>query len=248
MVPLHELNDLGQPVGLPVPHWRPPAKPSGQPLAGARVRLERLSARLHGPSLHAAARGDRTGEGWTYLPYGPFASESDHLGWIESVTDAADPLFYAIVDERDQALGHAAFMRMVPRHGVLEIGHVYFSPALQRTPAATEALALMLREAFTLGWRRVEWKCNALNTASVRAAERLGFSAEGIFRQSMVVKGRNRDTAWFALLDHEWPRVQAALQAWLAPGNFDARGRQRQSLSALRVSVPTPHPSSGDAP
>ena len=241
MEPLYELNDLGQPVGLLVPRWRAPARPVGAGQAGTHVRLERLNARLHGPSLHAAARADRSGESWTYMAYGPFANEADHLSWIESVAEATDPLFLAIVNPQGQALGHASFMRIVPRHGVLEIGHVYFSPALQRTAAATEALMLMLSEAFSLGYRRVEWKCNALNTTSRRAAERLGFRFEGVFRSSMVVKGRNRDTAWFAMLDHEWPRVQAAMQAWLAPDNFDERGRQRKALSALRAPA-TPAP------
>lgn len=229
----------GQPVGRALPGWQPVPPPTGQTLRGARVSLCRLDPDAHMPALHAAAQVDTSGAGWTYLPYGPFASLAEHLAWAHSRAGCDDPLLYAVVDPQRGVLGHAAFMRVDGTHGVIEIGHVYFAPALQRTAAATEALALMLAAAFGAGYRRVEWKCNALNAPSRRAAERLGFRYEGTFRQAQVVKGHNRDTAWYALLDADWPRCARALEAWLSPDNFDGEGRQRVSLQALRGDLPS---------
>lgn len=173
---------------------------------------------------------------WDYLPYGPFADAAAHSAWVLGVQGSTDPLFFAITNKSaasSQAAGVASYLRIDPNNGSIEIGHLAFAPRLQRTPAATEALFLMLDHAFALGYRRVEWKCNALNLPSRRAAQRLGFSYEGLFRQAAVVKGRNRDTAWYAMLDAEWPALRAAFVQWLHVDNFDAQGRQRLALSDL---------------
>jgi len=172
---------------------------------------------------------------WAYFPSGPFADERDFLEWLEQKAAAADPLSYVVVElGSDRATGHLAFLEIRPAMRVIEIGSIVYGPTLQRTPAATEAQYLMARYVFeTLGYRRYEWKCDALNARSRRAALRLGFTFEGIFRQHRIVKGRNRDTAWYAVLDDEWPGRKQALERWLSPENFDSAGRQRVSLSAL---------------
>jgi RimJ/RimL family protein N-acetyltransferase len=168
---------------------------------------------------------------WTYLGYGPFADLAGFRVWLAERARQSDPLFVTIVDrESGRASGMASYLRITPADGVIEIGHIWFVPAIQRTRQTTEAIFLLMREAFALGYRRLEWKCNALNAASRRAALRFGFTFEGIFRQHMIIKGRNRDTAWFAMMDHEWPAVRAGFEAWLAPENFDAAGRQRTKL------------------
>lgn len=232
----HELNDLGQPVGAPVPGWTPPPRPDGRVLAGRFCRLERLDPDRHGAQLFAADRLDDAGASWTYLPYGPFETPGAYRAWLEGMAPLADPFFYAVVEAgSDEAVGVASYLRVNPEAGSIEVGHIHYSPRLQRTPAATEAMALMMAHVFDdLGYRRYEWKCNALNAASRRAAERLGFTFEGIFRQMGVYKGRNRDTAWFSILDHEWPAMKAAFSQWLAPDNFDEAGRQRRALSDCR--------------
>lgn len=167
------------------------------------------------------------------MPYGPFASMTEYRHWLSQVAGQGDPQFYAIVDQQSQQpQGLAAYLRVTPASGSVEVGHVYFSPPLRRTRAATEAMLLMMQHAFSLGYRRYEWKCDALNAPSRAAAQRLGFTFEGIFRQATVVKGRNRDTAWYAMIDKDWPRVQVAIQGWLAPENFDAQGKQRAKLRA----------------
>jgi len=184
--------------------------------------------------LFAAGRVDADGRTWTYLPYGPFATEQDYRVWLRATCLGLDPLFYVVIDSaRKQATGVAAYMRIQPASGSIEVGHVHFSPLLQRTPAATEAMYLMMRRAFEFGYRRYEWKCDSLNGASRRAAQRLGFSFEGIFRQAAVYKGRSRDTAWYSVIDRDWPPLAQAFEAWLAPGNFDHEGRQRISLTEL---------------
>jgi RimJ/RimL family protein N-acetyltransferase len=172
---------------------------------------------------------------WTYLAYGPFADQGAFEVWLGERARSEDPLFFAVIEQGSgKASGMASYLNIVPAMGCIEIGHIWFAPPLQRTRAATEAIYLMMRHVFDdLGYRRLEWKCNALNQASMRAARRFGFTYEGTFRQHMVVKGRNRDTAWFALLDREWPAVRAAFERWLAPENFDAAGIQRISLAAL---------------
>ncbi len=234
MSPRH--NALGQPVGEPVPDWTPRPRPEGKVLEGRLCRLEPLRAELHAEALHEAHAADREGRNWTYLPYGPFASAAEYAAWVRSVQDGDDPVFYALLDRTTRRpVGVASFLRIDPGMGVIEVGHLCFSPALQRRPAASEALYLMLRHAFDdLGYRRTEWKCDSLNAPSCRAARRLGFRPEGVFRNAVVMKGRNRDNAWFSIVESEWPALRRALEAWLDPENFDDAGLQRRRLEALR--------------
>ncbi|HEY9248126.1 MAG TPA: GNAT family protein, partial [Rariglobus sp.] len=193
-------------------------------------------AGAHADELFAANSADQAGRMWTYLPYGPFASQADYRDWMERTCRGDDPLFYAIGDVASgRAAGVAAYLRVDPANGAIEIGHLAYSPALQRTTAATEALFLMIDRVFGLGYRRCEWKCDSLNAPSRAAATRLGFTFEGVFRQAVVVKGRNRDTAWFSIIDSEWPERRAGFVRWLAPENFDAAGRQRIPLSEARA-------------
>ncbi len=214
-------------------NWLPAKKPERAPLTGDSVLLEPLDVARHGEELFASTAGaDST---WDYLPYGPFAGKGEFMAWLEQRAPVDDPLTFTLIDrESHAARGLASFMRIVPEHGVIEIGHIWLSPQLQRTRQATEAIYLMSRYAFDdLGNRRLEWKCNAENTASRRAAERFGFTFEGVFRQHMVIKGRNRDSAWYAITDAEWAARRAAFEAWLAPENFDESGHQRRSLEAM---------------
>ena len=218
-------------IGAPVPGWRPPPRPGRVALIGRYVRLEPLSPG-HAGELYAAFAGKDTL--WDYMPYGPFVSEDDYARWTKSVAVGRDPLFFALRDlASGRAAGVASYLRIQPVAGSIELGHIVLSPALQRRPAATEAWFLMMGWAFGAGYRRFEWKCDALNLASRRAAERLGLSYEGTFRQAAVVKGRNRDTAWFAAIDADWQALKAAFETWLDPTNFDGEGRQRQDLSGL---------------
>jgi RimJ/RimL family protein N-acetyltransferase len=220
--------------------------PAGVPdaetaLHGARVTLEPLSAARHGDDLFAAAGDERDPALWKYLAYGPWphdrAGFDAHLAAQEA---SSDPRFYAVVGQDGRAVGVVSYLRIEPVHGVIEIGHIWFGPALQRMPAATEVVYLLARHAFDdLGHRRLEWKCDAANARSQAAARRFGFTFEGTFRQHMIVKGRNRDTAWFSIVDGEWPAVRAGFQAWLAPENFDADGRQRAGLAELRQDAVT---------
>lgn len=239
-MPQHR-NSLGQPVGTPLPDWSPRPRPSREPMTGRLCRLEALSSKRHAAELFEAHALDREGRNWTYLPYGPFDSAADYAGWIASVEKADDPLFFAIRDlSLDRAVGVASYLRIQPEMGVIEVGHLSYSPLLQRRAAATEAMHLMMRRAFDeLGYRRYEWKCDSLNRPSCAAAERLGFRYEGTFRQAVVVKGRNRDSAWYSITDAEWPGVHAALEAWLDPANFDEGGAQRRRLQALRPTEPS---------
>jgi RimJ/RimL family protein N-acetyltransferase len=220
--------------------WTPAGVPGRIALNGELVRLESLDPQRHSESLFTASHG-AGGDSrlWDYLAYGPFASQDEFTAWLVERAASADPLFFAVVDMATmRAQGMASYMRIVPEHGVIEIGHIWFAPALQRTRQATEAIFLLASNAFdTLGYRRLAWKCDALNEPSRRAAERFGFTFEGVFRQHMVVKGHNRDTAWFAMTDGDWPLRRAAFKAWLTPGNFDPSGRQRASLSALRALI-----------
>lgn len=229
----YELNSLNQPVGPVVEGWQAPPFPGRELMQGRFCRLEPLEAR-HAESLYRANALDIDGRNWTYLPYGPFANLTDFRAWIEANCRESDPLFYAIINlESHEAVGVASYLRITPRSGSIEVGHLNFSPLLQRTPAATEAMFLMMAHAFELGYRRYEWKCNALNQASRAAAQRLGFSFEGVFRQATVVKGRSRDTAWYSVIDQEWPAIKTALLQWLDPSNFDQTGKQKTQLSAL---------------
>ena len=214
--------------------WRPAQRPERIPLDGDSVRLEPLSPERHGQDLFAATQGaDAT---WLYLPYGPFVDRAEFTRWLGERAALDDPLAFTIIDrEAGAARGIATLMSVEPEHGSIEIGHIWLSPHLQRTRQATEAIFLMARYAFDdLGNRRLEWKCNAENAASRRAAERFGFTYEGVFRQHRVIKGRNRDTAWYSITDGEWPLRRAAFEAWLAPENFDSGGRQKLSLADVR--------------
>jgi len=229
-----ERNALGQMVGPALPSWTPARRPHRGVLEGVRVRLEPLERTRHAAQLYDAFREDERGAMWTYLPVGPFSTLADCEAWIVQVADGADPQFLAIIERATgRALGVAAYLAIEPAHGSIEVGHIAFSPRLSRTAMATEAMVLMMARAFASGFRRYEWKCNALNEPSIRAALRLGFTPEGIFRQHRIVKGRSRDTAWFAVCDGEWPALQRAFQTWLAPGNFDADGKQIARLSEL---------------
>ena len=232
-MPQH-LNPLGQPVGESLADWQVPPHPPGQILEGRLARLEPLVAARHAASLYAAHALDADNRNWTYLPYGPFDTFDGYCAWIDTHCRGGDPLFYAIVERTSEvAVGVASYLRIAPASGSIEVGHINFSPRLQQTPAATEAMYLLMKHAFELGYRRYEWKCDALNAPSRAAALRLGLSFEGVFRQATVVKGRNRDTAWYAAIDREWPLLHAAFARWLAPANFDAVGKQRVALSAL---------------
>ena len=202
-------------------------------LAGATVRLEPLDPGAHGDALFESA-GD---EGiWAYLPYGPFADRERFDAYLTGLAASEDPLAFAVAEAAGgRALGVCTYLRIDPANGAIEIGHIWMSRELQRTRQATEAIFVLARHVFDeLGYRRLEWKCNALNVASCRAAERFGFTYEGTFRQHQVTKGRNRDTAWYAILDHEWPAIRAGFEAWLDDANFDATGRQIRSLASLR--------------
>jgi RimJ/RimL family protein N-acetyltransferase len=232
-------NQLGQPIGPPVPRWEPRPRPPRSGIRGRLVRVEPLDPERHVEDLFTAFREDREGRIWTYLPYGPFETLAAYRAFVEGECQGEDPLFHAIVPVKDgRAAAVAAFLRIDPDFGVLEVGHICYAPRLQRTPAATEAMYLLARRAFDeLGYRRYEWKCDALNARSRAAAERLGFRFEGVLRQATIYKGRNRDTAWFSIVDREWPALKAAFERWLEPANFDRGGRQRRTLTELRASA-----------
>lgn len=225
-------NALGQPIGRPLPNWKPAARPVHQVMMGEWCRLEPLNLQRHAQSLYEANALDGRGASWTYLPYGPFDSRDAYFQWIESQALSQDPLLFAIVNRQSgSAEGIAGYLRIQPEIGSIEVGHVHFSPRLQRATAATEAMFLMAQAAFGWGYRRYEWKCDALNQASRAAALRLGFQFEGIFRQATVYKGRSRDTAWYSIIDEEWPSLEARFRRWLAPENFSEAGVQKSRLS-----------------
>ncbi|MEO7773833.1 MAG: GNAT family protein [Steroidobacteraceae bacterium] len=227
------LNELGQPVGAALPHWSAPPVPPRTTLAGRYCTLEPLDTRRHAASLFEANRADVSGQMWTYLTYGPFATLQAYSAWMDSVIAGSDPLFFAIVAADGCALGIASYLRIDPRNGSIEVGSLAYSPQLQRSRIATKAMFLLMQQAFALGYRRYEWKCNALNHPSRASALRLGFTFEGVFRQAMIAKGRNRDTAWFSIIDGEWPQLCAAFECWLAPETFGADGTQRARLADL---------------
>jgi RimJ/RimL family protein N-acetyltransferase len=224
----------GLPVGVEVDP-RPAIRPDRRVLEGRFVRLEPLDPDRHGRDLWEESHGPGRDAIWTYLFEAPFGDEGAFLAHLRAKAASSDPLFIAVVRQSDgRALGYQTLMRIEPVHRVIEVGNVMYGAGLQRTPASTEAQFLFMRHVFDdLGYRRYEWKCNALNAPSRRAADRLGFTFEGVFRQHMIVRGRNRDTAWYAILDTEWPARRAAFEAWLAPSNFDSEGRQKRSLAAL---------------
>jgi RimJ/RimL family protein N-acetyltransferase len=236
MAPL--LNHLGQPIGPAVSGWMPPPRPSREMMRGRYCCITPLSSKHHAAELFKANQADAEGRMWTYLPYGPFDTLNDYRAWIDKVCQKEDPLFYAVIDSNTgQAAGVASFLRIDPPNGTIEVGHIAYSPPMQRTRAATEAMFLMMQQVFTLGYRRYEWKCDALNENSRRAAERLGFAFEGIFRQAIIYKGRSRDTAWYSILDRDWPALQAAYRQWLDPENFDSKGQQKTSLRNLTAGI-----------
>jgi len=217
--------------------WVPATPPPRAPIDGRFVRLEPLNAQRHGEALWHALQGpDSDPDLWDYLPYGPFAERGAFDDWLAGRQAGDDPLFFTVIDKAtERAVGLLSFLRIALADGCIEIGHIAFGRAMQRSPASTEALGLLMRLAMDeLGNRRLEWKCNARNGRSMRAAQRLGFTQEGLFRQHAVIKGRNRDTAWFSIIDGEWPAIRDAFVRWLAPENFDAQGRQRQRLEELR--------------
>jgi RimJ/RimL family protein N-acetyltransferase len=224
-----------QPVGPSIdPH--PAKRPERVTLKGRWITLVPLDPQAHAEALYEGSNGDAVRESvWTYLFDGPYSNLEEFRLSLEAKARSTDPLFFAIIDNASgQAVGYQTFLRVDPPNRVIEVGNILYTLAMQRTVGATEAQYLFARHVFEeLGYRRHEWKCNALNAPSRRAAERFGFTFEGIFRQHMIVKGRNRDTAWFAMLDSEWPARKAAYERWLKSDNFDSNGRQKIALSTL---------------
>ncbi|MBY6048408.1 GNAT family N-acetyltransferase [Vannielia litorea] len=219
-------------LGEELTGWTPPPRPAFDALDGQWTRLERLSADTHAASLFRAYSGHDAL--WDYMPNGPFSSATQYHRWAREAEASADPLHFAIQNrETGRWGGTCALLRIAPEAGSVELGYIALAPELQRTRTSTEAFLLLIEWAFEAGYRRFEWKCNALNMPSRRAAQRLGLSYEGTFRQAQVVKGRNRDTAWFAAIDSEWPALREAYRAWLRPENFDAEGRQKERLGDL---------------
>ena len=223
-----------QPIGFSIGDWTPPVRPPAEPMIGRYCRLERLDADRDGQSLFDAYALDSEGRNWTYLPHGPFENYAEFHIWLSGMAKLDDPFFFTIIDAESQtSVGIASYLRITPPAGSIEVGHIHYSPLLQRTPAATEAMYLMMEQAFALGYRRYEWKCDALNAPSRMAAQRLGLSYEGVFRQATVYKQRNRDTAWYATIDREWPDLKQAFEQWLDPNNFDNDRNQKIRLSTL---------------
>jgi RimJ/RimL family protein N-acetyltransferase len=230
-----QVNHLGQPIGFPVPDWSPRERPSPTSMIGRHGRVEALDPERHAAELYEAYGADREGRIWTYLPLGPYGSFDEYLAGLRAGLGRENAVTYAVIDATTgKSLGVASYLNINPSAGSIEVGAIAYSPALQRTPLGTEAMFLMMRRVFDeLGYRRYEWKCNSLNAPSRAAAQRYGFRFEGIFRQADVVKGHNRDTAWFSITDGEWPAIKAGFERWLDPGNFDREGRQRVGLAEL---------------
>ena len=230
---MNNTNELGQSVGFPVEGWRQRSRPPRNAMTGRYCVVEPLQPGIHAADLYQAYMEDKEHRVWTYMSYGPFHTFENYRSWLESYCAGDDPLFHAVIDQKtSRATGVASYLNVKPDVGVVEVGHINYSPRLQRTPAATEAMFLMMRRVFDeLGYRRYEWKCDALNAASRRAAERLGFVFEGVFRQATIYKGRNRDTAWYSIIDAQWPALKKAFERWLEPVNFDSQGRQIKRLS-----------------
>lgn len=229
--PADTTNDLGQPVGWPV-EVSGAEPPSRQPMVGRYCDLVSLHPTAHTSDLYQAFASAPDDGDWTYLPYGPFADEAACADWVAAFVGLDDPMFFTVIDRSTgRAVGVASYLRVDPRGAVIEVGHIHFSRSMQKTPMATEAMYLMMQRAFDGGYRRYEWKCDDLNAPSKAAARRLGFQHEGRFRQATHYKGRNRDTAWFSILDHEWPALRAEFERWLAADNFDADGNQLTPLA-----------------
>ncbi|MCR9139994.1 MAG: GNAT family N-acetyltransferase [Alphaproteobacteria bacterium] len=228
----HHVNSLGQPIGEPLADWVAARNPDATGLVGRHCDVVPLK-KLHASALFEAFGEDREHNLWTYMSYGPFETPAALEDWIEAATQLDDQASYAIVEKASgMAVGVASYLRIQPAHGVIEVGGITYSPRLQKTCAGTEAMYLMMKNAFdVLGYRRYEWKCDALNAASCKAAERFGFAYDGLFRQAIVYRGRNRDTAWYSILDRDWPVLKSAFESWLLPGNFDTHGKQKRRLS-----------------
>lgn len=233
-----DLTPLGDPIGPVVEGWTARPRPPRTAMVGRTCSVVPLSADAHAADLHAANSLDEAGRMWTYMATGPFPTLESYRDWAEKAEASEDPLHHAVIDQATgKAIGTASYLRIDPPVGVVEVGWITWSPLLQKTPMATEAMYLMMRRVFDeLGYRRYEWKCNNLNAGSKTAAERLGFTFEGLFRQASIVKGRSRDTAWFSILDDEWPKAKAAFEAWLDPSNF-RDGRQIRSLQDIRATL-----------
>lgn len=227
------VNDHGQPVGPDLDGWSPPAHPEQLALAGRWVSVEPLSIARHGPALFEEL-GTAPESLWTYMTFGPFATAGDFDATLADLSDYPRTIPFVFTVE-GRPLGFAVYMRIEPSLGVIEIGSIVLSPHMQRTRAATEALYLMIGNVFDLGYRRCEWKCDDLNARSRSAAERLGFKYEGTFRKAIHYKGRSRDTAWYSIIDAEWPSLDVTFQRWLEPSNFDREGRQVKSLGEMRT-------------
>jgi RimJ/RimL family protein N-acetyltransferase len=233
-----QLNEYDQAVGRPLARWSARPAPARVIVEGRFCRLEPLDVSRHADDLYSAYRLAADGRDWTYMTVGPFGSRGDYHRYAAAAAQSGDPLHYAVIDlGSGLAVGTLSLMRQDPSNGVVEVGNVMFSPLLKRTPVSTEAQFLLMSYVFgQLGYRRYEWKCDSLNAPSRAAAERLGFTYEGTFRQAVVYKGRNRDTAWYSVTDDEWPRLNRAFREWLSPENFDAQDRQIRSLAAIRSS------------
>jgi len=226
-------NHLGQPIGEPL-DWRGATPPPRTTLAGQYCSIVPLDE-SQAEDLFTATQLDPDGRNWTYLFEAPFDRLADFTDWLQVKSQSKDPLFHAIISaETGKALGYASLMRIDPAMGCIEIGNIHLSPGLQRSRAATEAMYLLMKQVFELGYRRYEWKCDSLNAASRKAATRLGFTFEGIFRQAVVYKSRNRDSAWFSVLDSEWPALRQGFETWLNPANFDHSGKQLAKLHGAR--------------
>ena len=227
-----------QPLGRGLPHWQPRPLPERRGFQGLYSRIEPLDPVRHGEQLYAALCNESGAAAWTYLPANPPVDRNEWRNRLENYAASHDPLFFTLFEESGHAAGICAYLRIAAEHGSIEIGHIHLSPQLQQTRTATEIQYLLMRHAFDdLGYRRYEWKCDALNAPSRRAALRLGFRFEGIFFNAIVYKQRSRDTAWFSITDDEWPRVRRAFEVWLAPENFDADGRQLHSLASMRAGI-----------
>lgn len=228
-------NKLKQAIGEPVSDWSSAQFPPHTEFEGGLCRIEPINIKKHAKDLFEAYAIDADNKMWTYMTYGPFKSVNSVVRWLEHVSQKKDPQFYALVEKTtNKALGLSSYMRIKPEHGVIEVGGISLSPQLQRTALATEAMFLMMRKAFEdFGYRRYEWKCDAHNSASCKAAERFGFRYEGTFKKHIIYKGRNRDTSWYAILDDEWPQLKKAYQQWLAAENFDTEGQQLKKLADL---------------
>ena len=229
------VNELGQPIGEALPDWAPARFPKVARMEGAFCVVELADSEKHAADLLEAYKQDTEGRMWTYLSYGPFETLDAITQWLDAASQCEDQIFYTIVEKATGgAVGIATYLRIQPKDGVVEVGGISYSPRLQRTPMGTEAMFLMMKQVFDVwGYRRYEWKCDALNAASCTSAERIGFTYDGLFRQAVIYRGRNRDTAWYSILDKDWPVIKIAFEEWLAPGNFDSDGQQKRRLTDL---------------